>query len=728
MRYIIVSNRLPVSFARGDNGKITIREGAGGLVSGMKSYLGAKKIENYIWVGWPGGVFDSEADRAEVKLLAAGMKCVPLFLDEPTYNGFYNGFCNSTIYPLFHYFTEYVNYDDNNWNVYKKVNGLYRDAVLEVAKPGDVVWIHDYQLMLLPAMLRASGIDVKMGFFLHIPFPSYEIFRLLPGTWGKDLLNGTLGADLIGFHTYDYMQDFLTCASRLLGYENKMGYLEGQDAMLKRVDTFPMGIDFGKFQKASNDPDVLAEKKRLAETFGGTQVIFSIDRLDYTKGILNRLRGYELLLQKRTDLHGKIVLVLVAVPSRSEIQEYQRMKIAIDERVGFINGGFGTMGWTPVIYLHKFIGFDTLMALYDIAQVALVTPLRDGMNLVSKEYIASRSGSGGVLVLSDMAGAAKELGDAVIVNPYHPVEICAALEKALAMPGEEQTRRVASMQERIRSYDIVRWGDDFLKELMGLKEMQDIFNAKLLGKNEGFLISRCRSAKKSLLLLDYDGTLIPFTDNPEAAVPPKEVIELLKDLSNNPRNEVVVISGRNKEVLDRWFGSLDISLVAEHGVLVKPRGEEWNFLRPLTTDWKTTVMSILKDYADRLPGSYIEEKQFSLVWHYRKAESEFASLRVDELFDSLSKFTSNADVQIYKGNKIIEVKNAGANKGIAATSFVNKLEPDFILALGDDYTDEDMFRLLPKEAYTIRIGVAQSYARYNVRNSSDALRLLDKLV
>lgn len=263
---------------------------------------------------------------------------------------------------------------------------------------------------------------------------------------------------------------------------------------------------------------------------------------------------------------------------------------------------------------------------------------------------------------------------------------------------------------------------------MGLKEMQDIFNAKLLGKNEGFLISRCRSAKKSLLLLDYDGTLIPFTDNPEAAVPPKEVIELLKDLSNNPRNEVVVISGRNKEVLDRWFGSLDISLVAEHGVLVKPRGEEWNFLRPLTTDWKTTVMSILKDYADRLPGSYIEEKQFSLVWHYRKAESEFASLRVDELFDSLSKFTSNADVQIYKGNKIIEVKNAGANKGIAATSFVNKLEPDFILALGDDYTDEDMFRLLPKEAYTIRIGVAQSYARYNVRNSSDALRLLDKLV
>lgn len=725
---IIVSNRLPLSFVKDDGGRIKAVEGAGGLVSGIKSYLRAVNDRNYIWVGWPGGTFNEEADRREIARQAAKMSSAPVFLDEATYNGFYNGFCNSTIYPLFHYFTGYVKYDDKSWEMYRKANELFRDRVLEVANPGDTVWIQDYQLMLLPALLRASNVDVNIGFFLHIPFPSYEIFRLLPGAWSKELLNGMLGADLVGFHTYDYMQDFLTCTSRLLGHDSKLGYMEGQDGRVKRIDAFPMGIDFGRFQSAARSQGVQAEKKKLLEAFGKAKVVFSIDRLDYTKGILNRLEGYQRFLERNPHMRGDVLLVLVVVPSRGDIREYQDMKVAIDEKVGLINGRFGGIEWTPILYQNRFIASDMLMALYGLADAALITPLRDGMNLVAKEYVASKTDLSGVLILSDMAGAAKELGDAVIVNPYHPDDICAALERAFSMPPEEQARRMALMQDRIRSYDIVRWGRDFMKELHGLKEVQDVFDAKLLGRSEDALLADWRNSGRSLILLDYDGVLTPLVDDPKRAEPTKEVLELLKALSRNKGSEVVVISGRDKATLDRWFRGIDIAMVAEHGAMVKDRGQGWRFLRPLTSEWKPRIMPILRDYADRLPGSYIEEKEFSVVWHYRKAESEFASLRIDELFDSLSKLASNADVQVYRGNKIIEIKNSGSDKGTAAVYFANKHGWDFMLAMGDDYTDEDMFRLLPKEAYTIRIGLAQSYARHNLHDSREAALLLGRMV
>ncbi len=727
MKYIIVSNRLPLSFIKGDDGKVAAREGAGGLVTGVRSYLNAKGIEDYVWIGWPGSTVKKD-DEDQVRRLAKENKSIPVFLDEETYNRFYNGFCNRTLYPLFHYFPQFVDYDDKNWETYKKVNEMFRDAVMEVAEPGDIIWVHDYHLMLLPAILKSSGPESRIGFFLHIPFPAYEIFRLLPSRWSRDLLTGTLGADLIGFHTYDYMQDFLTCVSRLLGYESNLGYIEGPDAALKRVDTFPMGIDYGKFQKVAISESVMRERKKLEETLGGNRIIFSIDRLDYTKGILNRLKGYELFLERNPGMRGKARLVLVVVPSRENIPEYGDLKIAIDEKVGNINGKFGMINWTPIIYQYKFIDFEMLVALFGMADVALITPLRDGMNLVAKEYVASKIRSSGVLVLSDMVGAAKELGDAVIINPNHPSEICSAIETALNMPKEEQEQRIAAMQDRVRSYDIMRWGNDFIKELDDLKEMQDVFNAKLLGKSEGKLLEDYRKSKRALILLDYDGTLVQFTDEPKKAAPPKQVTTLIKALSLDPKNRVVVISGRDKGTLDKWFEGLNVDLVAEHGVLVREHGSEWRFLRPLTVEWKSMIIPIMNDYANRLPGSRVEEKDFSVVWHYRKAESEFASLRVAELFDSLSKLTANADVQVYKGNKIIEVKNSGVNKGTAASFFIGKENPDFILALGDDYTDEDTFRLLPKDAYSIRVGITQSYARFNLHSTKEALQLLGKLI
>ncbi|MEM3839352.1 MAG: bifunctional alpha,alpha-trehalose-phosphate synthase (UDP-forming)/trehalose-phosphatase [Candidatus Micrarchaeaceae archaeon] len=722
-----MSNRLPLSFAKDKEGNIVAHKGAGGLATGVQSYLNSSGIDNYVWVGWAGSTFSKE-DEGKVRAIAKESRSIPVFIDEATNSGFYKGFCNRTLYPLFHYFTGYVDYDDKNWVIYRKVNEMFCDAVLSIAEPGDIIWIHDYHLMLLPAMVKSKMPEAMIGFFLHIPFPSYEIFRLLPREWSRGILAGTLGADLIGFHTYDYMQDFLTSASRLLGYESNLGYIEGPDSLLKRVDTFPMGIDFSYFQNAAKSEAVAREKSRLSETLGDAKLIFSIDRLDYTKGILNRLRGYELFLEKNPGMRGKVRLFLVVVPSREDIPEYGELKVAIDEKVGAINGKFGTVNWVPIIYQYKFIESEMLVALFGIADVALITPLRDGMNLVAKEYIASKTDYSGVLVLSDMAGAAKELGEAVIVNPNHPKDISSAIEAALLMGRQEQAQRIRAMQDRIRSYDIIKWGNDFIKELNGLKEMQEIFNAKLLGKHEKDIVSEYANAKRALFLLDYDGTLVDFSDTPEGASPPKQVIDILSRLSGNQKNSVVIISGRGKGILDKWFSGVSISLVAEHGVLIRERGSDWRYLRPLTTEWKPMIIPIMKDYANRLPGSYVEEKEFSVVWHYRKAESEFASLRVAELFDSLSKLTANADVQVYKGNKIIEVKNSGVNKGTAASYFISKESPDFILALGDDYTDEDMFRLIPKEAYSVRVGVAQSYARFNLHNAKEAISLLEKLL
>ncbi|MDE1846501.1 MAG: bifunctional alpha,alpha-trehalose-phosphate synthase (UDP-forming)/trehalose-phosphatase [Candidatus Micrarchaeota archaeon] len=727
MRYIIVSNRLPLSFTKGPDGKIAVSEAAGGLASGIKSYLKAAKIDDYLWVGWPGGVFDDDSDRKDIRRMAGKSKCSPVFLAEKDYEGFYNGFCNSTLQPLFHYFTEYANYDDDEWEAYRKVNERFCEEVAGIVQPGDIVWIHDYHLMLLPAMLKGRRPQARIGFFLHIPFPSYEVFRLLPGGWGRALLSRLLGADLIGFHTYDYMQDFVTSVSRLLGYDSNLGYIEGPDSELKRVDAFPMGIDFGNLQALSRSDSVAKEKDKLKKSIGDAKIIFSIDRLDYTKGILNRLNGYDLFLERHPQMRGRVRLVLVVVPSREGVREYKKLKMAIDEKVGRINGRFGAIDWAPITYQYRFLDSSTLSALFNMADVALVTPLRDGMNLIAKEYVASKLESPGVLVLSEMAGASKELGEAVMVNPNHPGEICNALETALTMPIEEQMRRMIAMQERVRSYDIVRWGNDFMKELAKLKEMQEVFNAKLLGGNEAALLSDHGKAGKALLLLDYDGTMVPFTEEPRKASPTKQTLDMLRSLCSDPKNEVVVTSGRDKATLDKWFSGIGVSLVAEHGVFIKERGADWRLIRPLTAEWKPMIMPIINDYAGRLPGSFVEEKEFSIVWHYRKSESEFASLRVSELFDNLSKITANADVQVCKGNKIIEVKNSGVNKGVAAAHFINLHSPDFILAIGDDYTDEDTFKSLPKSAYSIRVGMAQSYARFNLHGTKDVQQLLSRL-
>ncbi|MFH1370081.1 MAG: bifunctional alpha,alpha-trehalose-phosphate synthase (UDP-forming)/trehalose-phosphatase [Planctomycetota bacterium] len=732
MRLLIVSNRLPVSIVE-ENGDLVFRESTGGLVSGISAYLDSLKgsqfrKSDYLWVGWPGVAVEDKLKGTIRSKSLSEFNAYPVFLDERSMDKFYQGFCNKTIWPLFHYFSSYTVYDESFYAHYKAVNQIFCEAVLELVQPDDVIWIHDYHLMLLPKLLKDKRPDIPIGFFLHIPFPSFELFRTLPAEWRSEILQGILGADLIGFHTHDYTQYFLRCVLRILGYDHDLGNIYLPDRMVK-VDTFPMGIDFQKFSSAAISPEVKKEKEQSWRLLKDVKTVLSIDRLDYTKGIINRLQGYELFLEENPEWQKKVVLVLVVVPSRIGVEHYQQIKKQIDELVGKINGRFGSVDWTPILYQSRFIPFDPLVALYSASDVALITPLRDGMNLIAKEYIACRANDAeGVLIISEMAGASKELAEAVVINPYNAEEIANALKTALEMPKEEQIRRKLIMQDRLRRYDVIRWANDFLDMLSSVVEEQRKLRCRFLGlADKQRLLRDFAQANRRAILLDYDGTLVPFTGDPKAAKPPSTLLNLLKGLSGGANTELVIISGRDKTTMESWLGALDAVLIAEHGVWNKDKNNEWQLIKPLDSKWKTTIMPILQIYADRLPDAFVEEKEYSVVWHYRRAEPELASIRARELTDDLMNFTANLDVQILQGNKVVEIRCGGVTKGVAANQFLAGHNFDFILALGDDWTDEEMFKVLPETAYSIKVGLRSSHAKFNLHSHKEVLELLMEL-
>jgi len=442
-RLLIVSNRLPISIEKTEN-KLDFKRSVGGLATGLSSFY-----ESYesLWIGWPGITLeDIEGKENEVNARLKSKSFYPVYITQQDTENYYEGFCNKTVWPLFHYFTQYAKYDEVTWRSYKQVNEAFFEVIMKVIEPGDTIWVHDYHLMLLPKLIREEIQDATIGFFLHIPFPSFEVFRLLP--WRKEILNGLLGADLIGFHSFDYVRHFNSSISRLLGYESTFGQIK-VDNRLAKVDTFPMGIDYERFSSAVTESAVQDEIKQIRDEVGERKIIFSIDRLDYTKGILKRLESFDLFLDNNPEYEEKVTLILVAVPSRTGVEQYELLKKQLDELVGRINGQHGKIGWVPVWYLYQFLPFRTLVALYNIADIALITPLRDGMNLIAKEFIATKLDGKGVLILSEMAGAAREMGEALIINPNDKVEVANALKEALTMPEEVQIENNKLMQERL---------------------------------------------------------------------------------------------------------------------------------------------------------------------------------------------------------------------------------------------------------------------------------------
>jgi trehalose 6-phosphate synthase/phosphatase len=485
-----------------------------------------------------------------------------------------------------------------------------------------------------------------------------------------------------------------------------------------------MGVDAAQFSELAASPEVL--ERARAHRADGHALLVGIDRLDYTKGIPRRLAAFEELLRRRPDLQGKVRLVQVAVPSRENVGAYRELRDEVEAMVGRIAGEFATSSWSPIHYLYRGLSQAEVVSLYRAADAVLVTPLRDGMNLVAKEFVASRPDGDGVLVLSEFAGAAAELSEALLVNPYDVERTAEAFERALTMPPEERHARMAILRHRVLSYDVHWWANALVSRL---EETQIApHDAALRPSPAAALrdaVAQARRAPHLALLLDYDGTLVPFAATPALAAPDAALVELLRRLCARRRTEVHLVSGRRRETLERWFGALPVGLHAEHGYWSRLPGGAWVAADVGPTEWRERVLGLLRDFAQRTPGSLIEEKTAGYAWHYRAADPEFGSAQAKELMLHLSTFLMNVPVEVLQGDMVVEVRPHGVNKGKAVQQILAHAAPGtLLLAIGDDRTDEDTFAALPEGAIAVHVGPAPSRAPLRIRDVAAARALL----
>ncbi len=720
---VIVSNRLPVS-VRKEDGKLVVYSSDGGLATGLSSYT---KRAGTKWIGWPGLPSDSlnEHERTEIARLLKKYRCYPIFLTKKQIDEFYNGYSNGVLWPLFHDLPQHAGHTHKNWEAYHQVNNLFAAETLRLSEAGNTIWVHDYQLLLTPTMIRTERPHDQIGFFLHIPFPGLDALR--KHSHARSLLAGMLGADLIGFHTISYTEHFLeACAGLQVG--TRAGNQILLDTRAVQATEFPMGIDYTKFSLASKRRKVQSEYRILVRKYAGLKVIATVDRLDPTKGFLERLKAYQTLLARNPALLGKIVMVMLAIPSRGDIAEYQKLRQKVEALVADINDSFGTATWQPIEFLHQTMPFEQLSALYQRADIAFVAPVRDGMNLVAKEYLASQKNRGGVLVLSETAGAAEELKDAIQVNPAKQKTLVAGLASALSLPTRELQKRTGRMQRHLQTYTVHKWADSFMDALQKPRAIHQLVTRPVNPTISKQIVNAYRHSKRRLLLLDYDGVLESFHNDPAAATPTKTLLQLLQKLGSDPKNDIMIISGRSKHDLQAWFGDLPLALAAEHGALLRRKGgKQWHKTSSAgATGWQQKVVQLFDYFADMTPGAFVEEKEWSTVWHYRAAKPYYAQKNLVALRRLSKPLAARYGLQILEGNKVFEIRPDDVNKRRAAQEWVIH-DHDFMLCLGDDATDEDMFSAMPPHAYSVKVGRGVTLARFRVRDVGAVLRLLGKL-
>lgn len=579
-------------------------------------------------------------------------------------------------------------------------------------------------------MLRKKFPELSIGLFLHIPFPSFELFRIIPKKWQKEILTGILGADLVGFHTTDYVLHFLNTVEMTLNIERDNQFLDWENRKIK-IDAFPISIDFDLFNEALANPEVQILREKYLDIKRTKKMLFSVDRLDYTKGIYNRLEAFEKFITNNPLYRENVIFVLVVVPSRDSIAKYIEKKKNIDEYIGNLNSTLGDIGWQPIIYQYGHLEFNELLALYTTCDLALITPLRDGMNLVAKEFVASRSDLRGVLILSEMAGAAAELKESLLINPNDINEIAEMIKNGLEMEEKEQETRLEQMRKRIKRYDVKAWAIDYFNELEIIKSQQQKLEVKYMDNFvKSNLFTSYANAKKRLMLIDYDGTLVPFSNNPNMAYPNEKLLEVLSQVSQLENNELYIISGRDSDTLGQWFEGLNIGLIAEHGAKTRECYGEWKSdVVNEPESWKDEIYKIMERYLAKSLNSFIEIKEYSIAWHYRNADIILSNGKAVELYEELFKYTMNLPLDVINGNKVIEVRNSGINKGRAVEAKLANNDFDFILCIGDDKTDEDMFRVLMNipQAFTIKVGQQTSLAKYNLHTPYLVVDLLESI-
>jgi trehalose 6-phosphate synthase/phosphatase len=722
-RLLIVANRLPITVSATEGG-VEVQRSTGGLATGL---MRPHENSDGLWIGWTGAPADLNPEQqAALDRELAAMRLVGVPLSADLVSRFYEGYANGVLWPLFHYLLEQIPLQVSHWDGYVDANEAFAEVVAAHYRPGDLIWVHDYQLFLLPGLLRDRLPGARIGFFLHIPFPSEELFRTLPSR--DRLLRGVLGADLVGFHTPAYLRHFAISLTDILGLAVEIDrvQLPGREV---RLGVFPMGVDAGAIAAMAADPAIDGEVQAIRGD-GSVRILVGVDRLDYTKGIPRRLLAFERMLQTHPDLRERVRLVQVAVPSRTNVGAYQDFRSLVDGLVGRLNGAFGTPRWVPVHYIFRGLAESELVALYRAADVMLVTPLRDGMNLVAKEFVASRTDGEGVLVLSEFAGAAWELPEALQVNPYDVDGSAELYYRALTMPREERRARLAPLRTRVHTFDVHRWVATFLEHLAEITPAEPRLAAAGGPAARRALAARLAETDALLLLLDYDGTLVPFTPTPELARPDAALLGLLRALAARPETEVHLVSGRPQDTLEEWLGDLPIWLHAEHGFVSRdPATGHWVAAAEFGGSWREPVLAMLREITQRTPGSLVEVKAAALAWHYRMADQETGARRANELRLHLNQLLSNQPVEILAGNRVIEIRPYGVHKGrIIPPLSPERLAATTILAIGDDRTDEDLFGALPPEAITIKVGPGDTKARFRLEGVSAVRQLLQSLV
>ncbi len=728
-RWIIVSNRLPFKL-KADG---TFAQASGGLVTAIGGIHTEGKVER-IWMGGaPEGLTELNWSKKKTQQAKDDWQHLPVFVDETLYDEFYNGFCNDVLWPILHYQNDFVHFSDHAWNAYIKVNQLFAQKLAAFAKPDDLIWIHDYHFFLLPQFLRRLRPDLKIGFFLHVPFPSSEVFRQLPVR--ETILESLLAADLIGFHDYAYLHHFSSSLTRILGIDSSLLSVKS-GAHTTRLGVFPVSIDTAEFKSKAAKPEVAILEKRYREK--GQFMFLGVDRLDYIKGLDLKLCAFKSLLERYPEVRGKVSLLQVAIPTRTGSPEFIKLYQETSRLIGEINGTYSRPDWTPIHYIYNSVNSDELMAIYKASDALLVTSKRDGMNLVALEYIVTQSlERPGVVLLSEFTGALSTLSHTVRINPWNADDTADKMKLAMEMPKQEKIHRLQAMQKYLDGYTATDWARLFLQDLESTTPAAQGAELFLPTRDSVDELAKKIATKmgnngKVTLFLDYDGTLVPIEESPELATLPSSTRQWINDFGKRPWLNLVMVSGRDARFLSKQFSGTEIPLAAEHGgSFLDISKNKWirRVHQPRTT-WYQSAQKIMSHYSMRVPRSRVEKKRFSLAWHYRQSPNEYAGYMARKLADELETGLANLPVTIVRGKKVIEVRASEADKGVFTNWYLEHYAPStFPLAFGDDRTDEDMFRAVRgRSGMSFKIGVTDTSADYMLEVQAQVLPFLSALI
>jgi trehalose 6-phosphate synthase/phosphatase len=793
-RMLVVAHMLPLNAKpRADGNSYIFDWDKDSLLYQLKDGLPAEM--EVIYVGCL-KVEVEENDQEEVAaFLLENFNCVPAFLSPDLRNRFYHGFCKQMLWPLFHYLLPLSpehggRFNRSWWQAYVSVNKIFADKVMEVITPDDdFVWVHDYHLMVLPTFLRKRFNKVKLGFFLHSPFPSSEIYRTLPVR--DEILRALLNADLIGFHTFDYARHFLSCCSRMLGleYASKRGNIGleyyGRTVGIKIM---PVGIHKSQFDDILKMADTKWRIGELKEQFKGMTVLLGVDDMDIFKGIGLKFLAMEELLKQHKDLQGKVVMIQIANPARGtgkDIQEAREEAYSVKDRV---NEEFGNEHYEPIVLLERVVPLFERIAYYTIADCCVVIPVRDGLNLIPYEYIVCREGAPeliasanypqesivkrSMLIVSEFIGCSPSLSGAIRVNPWNIEMVAEAMNSAITMKDSDQHLRHEKHYKYVSIHDVAYWSRSYMVDLE--RTCQDHSKRRCYGIGFGLgfrvvaldptfkklrtelIVAAYKKSHSRALLLDYDGTVMP-TSHKESPTP--EVLDLLNTLCSDPKNMVFIVSGRPRVKLAEWFEPCEsLGLAAEHGYFYRwRRDSEWATCRlqsvaewdrfntsereapSMSFEWKLVAEPVMQLYTESTDGSYIEAKESALVWHHRFADPDFGSWQAKELQDHLESVLANEPVTVKSGAQIVEVTPQGVSKGVVVEKLLLMMDsgalPDFVLCVGDDRSDEDMFESIEclmneapsAEVFACTVGQKPSKAKYYLDDVVEVIKMLQGL-